>query len=260
MLDLDAATILFELFNFIVLSILLYYLLFRPVMKKVQERAAEKERIMQEVEQERLEAIRMREELEARLSNLDQEVNAILAQAYKNADLEHADLLQAARAEAERVLVEAHSDAIRLQQQEMDSFYQVLLDAILEISGQLVTRTVPPDLHKALIEQINERIWELGRGEIQRVEAFRRSMGERTPIAYVTTVLPLSPEQQGQLARTFTALADHHVNLELEIDPKLVAGARVRLGDMLVDNSIGGRMAELRESVLQALKERIANA
>lgn len=259
MLELDIATILFEVFNFVVLSFLLYLFLFRPVTKKVKERAAEKERLMQEIEQERQEAVRLRQELEARLAALEQEADAILTQAHERAELEHDELLRAARAEVERILVEARTDAYRIQQQALEDSYQQLVDAVLAVSGQLVRRTAPPSLHQTLVEQLNERIWELGRTEIQRVEAFRRSLGERTPVAHVTTVQPLAPEQQAQLARTLTALADHHVNLELKIDPSLVAGIRVRLGDMIIDNSIGGQMAELRESVLRALKERLAH-
>ncbi|HEC33475.1 MAG TPA: hypothetical protein ENI37_02025, partial [Chloroflexi bacterium] len=56
---------------------------------------------------------------------------------------------------------------------------------------------------------------------------------------------------------TFTALADRHVNLELKTDPALAAGIQVRLGDTLVDNSIGGQLAEMREAVSQALRERV---
>ncbi|HEC33912.1 MAG TPA: hypothetical protein ENI37_04275, partial [Chloroflexi bacterium] len=61
-------------------------------------------------------------------------------------------------------------------------------------------------VHDSLVQQLSDRIWELGRSEMERVETFRRSLGDRAPTAYVTTARPLSPEQQGLLARTFTAL------------------------------------------------------
>ncbi|MCZ7666917.1 MAG: hypothetical protein M5U34_06695 [Chloroflexi bacterium] len=53
MLDPDLATIIFEIVNFLLLSVLLYYFLLRPVLRRVQERADEKERLMQELAQER---------------------------------------------------------------------------------------------------------------------------------------------------------------------------------------------------------------
>ncbi len=257
MLDLHVPTILFELLNFVVLSLLLYAFLFRPVMERVKERAAEKERLEQEIARERAEAVRLRQEWEARLAVADQEADEILAAAREKAEEERVELLQAARAEVERILVEAQADAYRLRQQVMDEAYQEIENAVLDVSGHLLRRVTPPALHDLLTEQLNESVWELGRKEIRRVEAFRRSLEERTPVAEVTAAQPLSPEQQGKLARTLTALADHHVNLELKIDPSLVAGVRVRLGDMVIDNSIGGRMDEMREHVSKAIREHV---
>jgi F0F1-type ATP synthase delta subunit len=45
----------------------------------------------------------------------------------------------------------------------------------------------------------------------------------------------------------------------LHTDPTLALGVRVRIGDMMVDNSIAGQLAEVRESVSQGLKERLSN-
>jgi len=259
MLNLDFATIAFQIINFLVLAGLLYYFLFRPVMRRAQARAAEKERLAHETSQEREEATKLRVELEARLARVEEETAALIARAQEQAEVERATLLQEAQVEVERILAEAHADAHRLRQQAVDDFHAELVDAILEISGSMIGHAAPPEVHDVLIQQLNERIWDLGRSEMERVETFRRSLGERTPTAHVTTARPLSPEQQGLLARTFTALADRHVNLELKADPALAAGIRVRLGDMVVDNSIAGRLDELHEAASQALKEHVAN-
>ncbi len=258
MLNLDIWTIAFQIINFLALVGALYYLLFRPVMRNVKERAAEKEQLAHELAQERQEAARLQAELETRLAHTDEEVATIIARAREQAEAERKALLQETQAEVERILVEAHADAHRLRQQAVDESHDDLLDAILEISGWAINRAAPPEVHDTLVQQLSDRIWELGRSEMERVETFRRALGDRTPTAYVTTARPLSPEQQGLLARTFTALADRHVNLELKTDPALAAGLQVRLGDTLVDNSVGGQLAELRETVSRTLKERMA--
>jgi F-type H+-transporting ATPase subunit b len=259
MLNLDVATIAFQIINFMALAALLYYFLFRPVMRKVKARAAERERWVREMTQEREEVAKLRAELEERLADADEEAAAIIAKAQEQVEAERTALLEEVHAEAERVLVEAHADAQRLRQQALEDFHDEVLDAILEISGQVIGRTAPPEVHDALVQKLNDRIWELGRHEMERVETIRRSLGDRAPTAYVTSAQPLSAEQQGQLVRTFTALADRHVNLELRTNPDLAAGLRVRLGDMVVDNSIIGQLNELREAASKALRERVAN-
>jgi F-type H+-transporting ATPase subunit b len=255
--EFDIGTILLQLANFAILAVALYFLLFRPVMRNVREREAERERLAQETVLKQAESERLRAELDTRLARAEEEAAAIIAQAQDQARDERAALLQETQTQVERILVEAHVDGQRVRQQAVDDFHDELLDAILELSGWAISNTVLPEVHDTLVQQLNDRIWELGRSEMERVETFRRALGDRAPTAYVTTARPLSPEQQGLLARTFTALADRHVNLELRTDPKLAAGVQVRLGDTLVDNSISGQLAELRETVSRALKERM---
>jgi F-type H+-transporting ATPase subunit b len=259
MLNLDVATITFQIINFLILAAALYYFLFRPMMRRMKERAADKERLTQDLAQERQKAEGLRTELEARLANAEAEAAAIVAQARQRAEAERGALLEEARSEVERILVEAHSDAYRMRQQATDEFHEELLDAILGIGGSVIGRVAPPEVHDTMVQELSDRIWEMGRSEMARVETFRRTLSERAPTVFVTSARPLSPEQQGLLARTFTALADRHVNLELRTDPALAAGVQVRLGDTLMDHSIGGQLAELRENVSATLEERMSS-
>ncbi|MBN1814619.1 MAG: F0F1 ATP synthase subunit delta, partial [Anaerolineae bacterium] len=232
----------------------LYFLLFRPGIRKMREDEAEKERLAREAAQDRQEVERLRAALEDRLAGVEEEATAIVARAKEQAEVERTALMQETEAEAERILAEAHANADRLGSQTIDEFQDDLLDTILAISGQVIGQVTPPEVHDALIQQLSDRIWEMGRSEMRQVENLRRALGDREPTVYVTTAHSLTSEQQGLLARTFTALADRHVNLEVTTDPTLAAGVRVRLGDMVVDNSIADRLGTLRESAGQTLK------
>lgn len=181
MLNLNIWTIAFQIINFLTLATALYYLLFQPVMRNLKERAAEKEQLARELAQERREAARLRAELEARVAHADEEAAAIIATAREQAEAERKALLQEAQAEMEHILTEAHADAHRLRQQAVDESHDALLDAILEISGWVIGRTAPPEMHDALFQQLSDRVWELGRSEMERVETLRRALGDRTP-------------------------------------------------------------------------------
>jgi F-type H+-transporting ATPase subunit b len=250
--------ILLQLANFTILAVLLYFVLFRPMMRKMREHETEKERVARETMQDRQETERLRAALEDRLAGVEEEATAIVARAKEQAEVERTALMQEVEAEAERILADAYANADRLGSQTIDEFQGDLLDTILAISGQVINQVTPPEIHDALIQQLSDRIWEMGRSEMGQVETLRHALGDREPTVYVTTAHPLTPEQQGLLARTFTALADRHVSIEVTADPTLAAGVRVRLGDMVVDNSIADRLESLRESVAQALKEQVA--
>jgi F-type H+-transporting ATPase subunit b len=255
--QLELETILFQLANFAILAVVLYFVLFRPMMRKMKEQKAEEERIARETAQDRQEAERLRAALEDRLAGVEEEATAIVARARELAEVERTALLQEAEAEAERILTEAHANADRIGSQTIDEFQDDLLDTILAISGHVISQVTPPEVHDTLIQQLSDRIWEMGRSEMGQVDTLRQALGDREPTVYVTTAHPLTSEQQGLLARTFTALADRHVNLEVTTDPTLAAGVRVRLGDLVIDNSIADRLEALRESVAQTLKRQV---
>ena len=256
MLDLDPWTIAFQAINFLILLAGLTFLLFRPAMRRVREREAERERVNEQMIQDRQEAERIRHELEGRLASIEEEAGAIVAQAREQAEIERVALLEEAREEADRTLAEAHANVDRLWEQRADDFSANLIDTVLDVCREVIGHVAPAEIHDTMIKELSDRIWEMGRSEMEQVETFRRSLGDREPTAHVVSARQLSPEQQGLLARTFTALADRHVNLELKIDPALVAGSRVRLADILVDHSIAGQLDELRETVAQTLEDR----
>ncbi|MBN1935655.1 MAG: F0F1 ATP synthase subunit delta [Anaerolineae bacterium] len=255
MLKLDFWTVVFQVVNFTALALLLYWLLFKPMSRMIRARQEEKERLVRELEHERQMLSVQRANLDERLSRLDEETANILMLAREQAEADRAELLQEARAEVEQILAEAHTDAYRIRKQAVDTFHGDLINALLDVSGIVIGNVVSPQVHDAMVRQLTDHIWEMGRTEIQRVEAFRQSLGSREPTAHITTAKPLTQDHQGLLARTFTALADRHINLEVRIDHKMVAGVRVRIGDLMVDSSIMGQLEELREQAAQSLEE-----
>jgi F-type H+-transporting ATPase subunit b len=259
MLKLDWATIAFQTINFIIIAVALYYLAFRPLMSEAKKRAAERKNQKEQLHEDREEARQLRAELEERLADAEERADEIIAEAQKKAESDRQEMLENVRDEVERALAEAEDDVQQMRQQEVNAFHDELLDAIMKTSTLVIRQAAPPEIHKTMVKQLNERIWEMGRSEMERVRAFRKSLGERTPTAYVTTAESLSAEQQGELARTLTALADRNVDLQMETDPSLAAGMRVRLADIVVDNSIAGRLEELREDASRTLQEQMTN-
>jgi len=257
MLQIDPLRILFQAINFLVLVFLLYRLLFRPVMAAVRERSARTQALIKSAEQEREEAMGLRRELEERRRSVEIEADDVVSQARHRAEEEHRAILEAAREEAQQLIADARAQAQRERQQTLSQQYEAMLDVMLDVSGRLIGRVVPDVTHDALVNQVSERIYQLGRESMAQVEAFRRSMAGREPDALVTTARGLSPEQQGQLARTLTALADRHVNVRIEQDAELVAGIRVRMGDLVIENSVQGELERLREAVNHVFEEQL---
>lgn len=256
MLSFDLATIIFQIINFVVLAFVLNRWVFRPLLRQAAQRAAERERLMQEVAAERQKLADVRTDLEKETAAMEDESDRVLAEVRQQSEADQQELLQLARSEAERMLVEAQADAQRLRRQSLEEFGGQLVDAVLHTSGKIMGQVTPAEVHDRLVQRLTERIREMGRADMARVEAIRRSLRGREVVAYVTSARELSSEQQAQLARILSALADHRVDIELSLDPDLVAGVRVRLGDTVMDSSLAGQLLELRDEVSSTLKER----
>jgi F-type H+-transporting ATPase subunit b len=259
MLELDLATVLWQAVNFLILMVALYYLLFKPVMKQLREQAEERQSQMLRLGEDRSRVAEIRAELEARLASAEEEAEAVIARAEDQAETDHAALIREAQSEVERILTEAQMDAYRFRRQAVEEFHDELLEAVLDVTGLVIGRVAPDELHATMVQQLCDSVWELGQSDMRRVDVLRRSLGERTPTVMARTAQALEPAQQGLIVRTFSALADRNVSIDLKVDPSLGLGLEVRLGDLVMDNTIAGRLGELRSSVVEALEDRIAN-
>jgi F-type H+-transporting ATPase subunit delta len=56
--------------------------------------------------------------------------------------------------------------------------------------------------------------------------------------AHVTSAVPLPPAEQARLLKELERLTGHTIRLSSEVDPALIGGALVRIGDRVIDRSV----------------------
>jgi len=257
LLEIDMVTILAEILNFVILAIALYFILFKPMMKRINERTQKREQLLSEAVEKNEKAEETMLAIEERLGKIDSEIDKRLQEAYRQAQEERELLLKATQEEAERILREAENEASKRQEQEIEELQAQLVDTILEISGQILSKTTPESVHHDFIEDLTREIWDLGKRDMRQVQTIRDSLSERTPTVHVVSAKDLNPDQQRSLVRTFSALADSNVNMEIEVNPNLISGLRVRIGDLIVENTLAMALDELRTDVRHSLEESI---
>jgi F-type H+-transporting ATPase subunit delta len=90
------------------------------------------------------------------------------------------------------------------------------------------------------------------RGRIEllpRVAAeLRRLWEQRQGIvhAVVTSAAPLSEAEAAAVRDKLAVMTGDQVEMELQVDPSLLGGVLVRIGDRLIDGSVRGRLERLR--------------
>jgi F-type H+-transporting ATPase subunit delta len=65
-------------------------------------------------------------------------------------------------------------------------------------------------------------------------------------VARVTAAIALSDDERERLRSALAGLYGHDVHLQVEVDPAIVGGVIVQVGDEVLDGSVAGRLAEAR--------------
>ena len=91
-----------------------------------------------------------------------------------------------------------------------------------------------------LVTQPRGRSLEAGLDELSKLAAARRNR----MVAVVTSAVPLSDRQKERLGAALASLYGHQVHLNLDVDPEVLGGVEVRIGDEVVNGTIADRLAE----------------
>jgi len=82
--------------------------------------------------------------------------------------------------------------------------------------------------------------------EYGRVAAQRRS----ELVATVTASVPLTEEQRSRLGAALARIYGHDVHLNIDVDPSIVGGIRVAIGDEVIDGSVVARLDDARRRLV----------
>ena len=89
-----------------------------------------------------------------------------------------------------------------------------------------------------------ERLPEVAR-EFRRLHRLREGITQ----AAITSAAPLTESEVASLTERLTAMTGGRVDINLSVDPELLGGVQVRLGDRLIDGSVRGRLERLRSKL-----------
>ena len=72
---------------------------------------------------------------------------------------------------------------------------------------------------------------------------------EGTEIAEITTAIPLDDADKLKIAQRITEIVGKPVQLRPKVDPAIIGGIIIRVGDKLIDGSLRSKLAALRKDL-----------
>ncbi len=248
MLDIDITTIIFQTINFLILVVVLYYLLFKKIIQRAEVRKRELEKIRNDMMNDLKEAERLKIDLELEINNIDTRIEEAFDQAKGKLEEIRNKVLDDVKEEAEQIFKQSRESVRMSQEQSIEDLHAEIIQSALTLSKNLLQKITTDEMHNLFIKEINDRVLELGRKEMSRIETIRKSLTDREPILFIQTARPLQKDQQAGIIRTFSALADRNVKLDIKQNDELICGLRIRLGDYIIDNSLLSKLEEIGES------------
>jgi F-type H+-transporting ATPase subunit b len=142
-----------QVVNFLVLLLILWKLLYRPLVAKMEERTAAIKKSLDEAERARAEARRELEENMAKLRQAYAEAQAIREAARKEAADEQRKLIEAARAEAQRLVEGARAQLEADVRRARDELRREVGDLATAVAEKLIRKSLRDEDHRRIVAE-----------------------------------------------------------------------------------------------------------
>jgi F0F1-type ATP synthase membrane subunit b/b' len=253
MLEIDFTTIIFQIINFLVLVVALYFFLFRKIIQRAETRKQEMEKIRGDILNDLQNAERLKNDMELEIQNIDARIEEAFDRAKNDLEGIRNQVLNETREQAEQILKQSHESFSMAKGQSVEDLQDEIVKTSLVLAKTLLQKVSSDEMHAFLVKEVNDRILEFGRKEMARVQTIRSSLTDREPVVFIETPKPLDKDMQAGIIRNFSALADRNVRLDIKQDESLICGVRVRLGDYIIDNSLQSKLDEMGELTINEL-------
>jgi F-type H+-transporting ATPase subunit b len=155
-------SLLIQMINFLVLLFILWKLLYKPLVTKMEERTGAIKRSLDEAQAARLEAQREREEHAQKLQAAYGEAKAIRETALKEAGEEQRKLVDAARNEAARLIADARTEMEQDVRRARQELRQEVSDLAVTVAERLMRKSMREPDHRRIVEEEIARLQKVG--------------------------------------------------------------------------------------------------
>ncbi len=241
-LGINLGFFIFQVLNFLVLVVLLYAFAYRPILNMLDSR---KKKIAQGLEDARVAA-------EAR-ANAEKEARDIIAKAQTEANHKIREATERAEAAAREVQAAAEADATKARESALAEAALERDRVLSDLRGQIAALAMAA-AQRLIGEAMDERrqhalIEEFFSGVRSGKVIVLESEGLSGSSAEITSALPLTPAEQEAVKSDILSKVGTQATVTFRVDPSILGGLVVRVGDKVLDGSVSGQLEGLRQSL-----------
>jgi len=241
-LGLNSGYLLVQILNFLIILVVLRVWVYKPVLGLLEKR---KEAIAQGLEDARVAA-------EAR-ANAEEKAKEIIAEAQVKANETVREATERADAVAKEIREEAEAEAVKIRENAVAEAKherdRILADARGQIAALAMAAT-----QKLIGEVLDEKrqrtlIDEFFSGVKSGKVVLMESADVAGDAAEVTSALPLNAEEEEIIKKDILSKIGKQASVTFRVDPAILGGLVIRVGDKVLDGSVAGQLEELRQNL-----------
>jgi F-type H+-transporting ATPase subunit b len=240
-LGINLGLLIVQIIAFIIVFLTLNAWVYQPMLNMMESR---KQKIAQGLEDARVAAeARANAEKEAAkiITDAQTEASKIVREATERAAVAGQDVKTAAEAEAAKAREAAIAEAEVERNRILGDLRSQVAGLAIAAANRLVGESLDEKRQRALLDEFFSGV-KSGKLIVLDGENFR---GES---AQVTSALPLSKDEEETVKRDVLAKAGAK-EVTFRVDPSILGGLVIRVGDKVLDSSVAGKLEGLRQSL-----------
>lgn len=244
MFEFTLKSFIFAVVNFLILVVVLYRFLHKPLLRVLEARRKRIEDAQKDAETKTAEAAQAREQYERKLADIDEERDKALSEARRSAEAARDEILEKARHAAEQETANLKRDWERQQRDALDSLREDIVAVSLDLARAALRKLTDSDVESKLLAGLYGQLDELASKADPRT---RGDLFEGGAPVRVVSAKPLGPDEQQQIKQRIEPLSDGAVTFDFDTDQDLIAGVRIEFSSMAIDASLADVLAATRE-------------
>lgn len=216
---------------FVILFLVLRGYLYNPIIKVLEERKAKIAKGLEDARQAAIARDNADAEAKKVLDDARAEAAKIRADASVQADEQAAAIIAKANEDAKAVVANASEEAEAERNRILADMRSQVAAIAVAAANKVVGESLDEKRQRALIDDF-----------FAAVPADATAVSGES--AVVTSALPLTDAEQAKIKSSLKA-----ASVEFKVNPAILGGLIVRVGDQVVDSSVASQMTALRESL-----------
>jgi F-type H+-transporting ATPase subunit b len=240
-LGINLGYFLVQTFNFLILLVVLRVWVYKPLLGLLEKR---RQNIAQGLEDARIAAeARANAEVEAEkiIADANRQAGQIVAEAKDRAEVAARDVRASAEAEAAKAREKALTEVEEERNRILGDLRGQIAGISIAAAQKLVGEALDEKRQHALLAEFFSGV-KSGKVVVLEGSAFKGASAE------VTSALPLTADEQTTVKSEILSRTGAEA-VTFRVDPSILGGLVVRVGDKVLDGSVAGRLEGLRASL-----------